>query len=108
MRGYRVVVPDWKPFRIDYEEHRHTAVNNRDRLITLLRRYFVARQLDTDWKTLVSFPPERLVNSLTTVLPLGSTEKQALLEAVSPQERVDTLITALELQTGESRATSKH
>jgi Lon protease-like protein len=108
MRGYRVVVPDWAPFRIDCEAQRHTAVSNRDRLITLLRRYFVARQLEINWKTLVSFPPERLVNSLITVLPLGSMEKQALLEAVTPQDRVDTLITTLEIQTGEAAVASKH
>jgi Lon protease-like protein len=107
-RGYRVVVPDWKPFRIDYEARKGAAINNRDRLLYLLRHYFLSRELETDWQNITAIPSNQLVNSLTTALPLSNMEKQAMLEAVSPQDRVDTLIAALETQMHEAQGRSKH
>ena len=107
-RGYRIVVPDWEPYRTDYEEPITQAVEHRDRLIYLLKHYFNATRLETDWETVMRIPPDRLVNTLTTQLPLSGLEKQAILEAVSPQDRVDTLISALEMQVHESPRTPRH
>ena len=107
-RGYRIVVPDWEPYRTDYVEPGMHSVEHRDRLIYLLKNYFNTTQLETDWKTVMRIPPDRLVNTLTTLLPLSGLEKQAILEAVSPQERVDTLISALEMQVHEPPATPRH
>ena len=107
-RGYRLVMPDWEPYRTDFEASLTTAVEHRDRLIYLLKNYFNSTRLETDWKTVLRIPPDRLVNTLTTLLPLGSREKQAILEAISPQDRVDTLISALEMQTHESHDTPRH
>ena len=84
------------------------SVEHRDRLLYLLKNYFRHAHLETDWKTVVDIPPERLVNTLTTLLPLDGLEKQAILEAVSAQERVDTLITALEMQAHEAHGTPRH
>lgn len=107
MRGYRLVVPDWEPFRIDYAEQQQ-RIQHRERLFGLLKTYFLSRQFKTDWDSLTSIPPEHLVNALTTALPLGNLEKQALLEAVSPQDRVDTLIAALEMQTNDPHSAPRH
>jgi len=107
-RGYRVVVPDWKPFRIDYEAQKDATIYHRDRLLYLLRRFFLSRELETDWKNIAAVPANQLVNSLTTALPLSNMEKQALLEAVSPQDRIDTLIAALETQMNEAERHTKH
>ena len=107
-RGYRLVVPDWEPYRDDYQAPGNTKFEHHDRLLYLLKNYFTATQLKTDWKRVLAIPPEHLVNTLTTVLPLGSLEKQALLEAVSTQDRVDTLITALEIQLHDSLHPASH
>ncbi|HYQ73483.1 MAG TPA: LON peptidase substrate-binding domain-containing protein, partial [Gammaproteobacteria bacterium] len=84
--GYRLVVPDWEPYRTDYELSRSNDFEHRDRLIQLLESFFTATRMETDWKKLLTIPADRLVNTLTTVLPLDSMEKQALLEAVTPQD----------------------
>ena len=108
IRGYRLVQPDWEPYRTDYDAAPAAGVEHRDRLLYLLKNYFRHAHLETDWKTVVDIPPERLVNTLTTLLPLDGLEKQAILEAVSAQERVDTLITALEMQVHEPHGTPQH
>ena len=107
-RGYRLVVPDWEPYRTDCEEPLSSAVEHRDRLMYLLKNYFNATQLETDWKTVMRIAPDRLVNTLTTLLPLSALEKQAILEAITPQERVDTLISALEMQVHEAYNSPRH
>lgn len=69
----------------------------RDRLLTSLRDYIASRDLKADWKSVMSAPPETLVNALAMLCPFDPAEKQALLEAPSWDERVDTLITLLDM-----------
>ena len=107
-RGYRLVVPDWGPYRTDYDAPCNMKFANHDRLIYLLKSYFTATRLETDWKRILGIPPEYLVNTLTIALPLSSLEKQALLQAVSAQDRVDTLIAALEIQLHDSHHPAPH
>jgi hypothetical protein len=45
----------------------------------------------------MSAPPETLVNALAMLCPFGPAEKQALIEASSWNDRVDTLVTLLEM-----------
>ena len=106
--GYRVVDPDWEPYRTDYKLLRSNDFQHRDRLIQLLDSFFIATRMETDWKKLLTIPADRLVNTLTTVLPLDSMEKQALLEAITPQDRIDTLITALEIECHEAHSVPQH
>jgi Lon protease-like protein len=106
--GYRLVAPDWEPYRTDYELSRSNDFEHRDRLIELLDSFFTATRMQTDWKKLLTIPADRLVNTLTTVLPLDSLEKQALLEAVTPQDRIDTLITALEIECHVAHSAPQH
>jgi Lon protease-like protein len=106
--GYRLVAPDWEPYRTDFELSRSNDFEHRDRLIQLLDSFFTATRMQTDWKQLLSIPADRLVNTLTTVLPLDPMEKQALLEAVTPQDRIDTLITALEIECHEAHSAPRH
>jgi Lon protease-like protein len=105
---YRVVIPDWEPYRTDYELSRSNDFEHRDRLIQLLDSFFTTTRMETDWKKLLTIPADRLVNTLTTVLPLDSMEKQALLEAITPQDRIDTLITALEIECHEAHSAPQH
>jgi len=66
----------------------------RDGLLDALRAYLETRGLDIDWETAEEAPPEALVNSLSMALPFEPAEKQALLEALSLDDRA-TVLTAL-------------
>lgn len=95
-RGYRLIIPDWSRFRADYAEHERLLREQQGRLIRILKRYFNAKQLNTDWNMLESLPTMGLVNSLTMVLPLSEQYKQALLETVDPGQRLHTFTEMLE------------
>jgi Lon protease-like protein len=93
---YRRVAAEFAPFVSDLG----VADENdfpRERLLTALKDYLTRRDLKADWKSVLSAPPETLVNALAMLCPFEPAEKQALLEAPSWPERVDTLIALLEM-----------
>jgi Lon protease-like protein len=69
----------------------------RDRLLAALKTYLNNRDLQADWKNVMTAPGEALVNALAMMCPFDPAEKQALLEAQSFQERASTLMALLEM-----------
>ena len=64
--------------------------------------------MEIDWQALDKVPPQQLVNSMATLLPIGTAEKQAILEAKEPEERAEILLTTLEMSLGNGAGMSKH
>ena len=94
--GYRRVVPDWQPFAHDRERSGRPEFD-RDRLIRGLKNYFAQRQIQADFEAIEKAPGEYLVTSLAMACPFAPSEKQALLEAVDPDERARLLTTLVEM-----------
>ena len=93
---YRRVAADFAPFVGDLNVADESDFP-RERLLTALKDYLSRRDLKADWKSVLSAPPETLVNALAMLCPFEPAEKQALLEAPGWPERVDTLIALLEM-----------
>jgi Lon protease-like protein len=93
---YRRIIADFAPFVGDLASPEE-ADFPRERLLTALKDYLSRRDLKADWKSVMSAPPETLVNALAMLCPFEPAEKQALLEAPGWDERVDTLIALLEM-----------
>jgi Lon protease-like protein len=104
-RGYRRVVPDWTRFRGDFELPTEGGTHDRTRLLSLLREYFQRKGLETHWPNLEQVPTPLLVNVLTGQLPLDPPERQALVEAVTPEERIAKFIHLLEFDVVGAMAT---
>ena len=109
--GYRRVVPDWRPFAHDRERPGKPEFD-RDRLIRGLKSYFAQRQIQADFEAIEKAPGEYLVTSLAMACPFAPSEKQALLEAVDPDERARLLTTLVEMaateQTTEESGGTRH
>ena len=97
IRGYRQVVPDWKAYSSDLDQGWQTPVADRERLDLALHDYLQEREFEIDWESLQRLPDMRLVNLMATLLPLGSAEKQAILEAPTQEERADLFLSAIEI-----------
>lgn len=92
-RGYRRVVADYSGFRADLAE---PAVSlNPSRLLAALRGFGEKNGLEFDYELLSSVPGISLLNGLAVALPFRPAEKQALLEAASPEEREELLLTLM-------------
>jgi len=86
----------WSGFERDRGGHEEDPGFDREAFLRLLRRYFVAEQLSTDWESLKEAADEMLINSLAMLCPFEPEDKQALLEAPSLQTRRETLVTLME------------
>jgi len=98
---YRQVQANFAPFASDLASADDSAFP-RERLLAALRHYLSRRDLKADWRTVISAPPEILVNALAMLCPFEPAEKQALLEAPDWEGRVGTLVALLEMSSGAS------
>jgi hypothetical protein len=94
--AFRQVRPDYGRFLGDLVADSATDFP-RDRLLVALKSYLRRRDLKADWRSVMEAPPEILVNALAMLCPFQPAEKQALVEAQSWPERVDTLVAILEM-----------
>lgn len=72
----------------------------RERLLAALKSYLSSRDMQADWKSVLTAPAEALVNALAMMCPFDPAEKQALLEAQNFQDRTTTLLALLEMGDG--------
>jgi Lon protease-like protein len=93
---YRRCSVDWSAFSRDRGGQETDREFRRDPFMDLLRRYFDAMGLSTDWSSLKEAEDELLINSLSMLCPFEPEDKQALLEAPSLTTRRETLVTLIE------------
>lgn len=93
---YRRVRPDWTPWARDLGPRERDDAFDRPAFLALLKRYFAAAGLSTDWDSLKEADEEMLVNSLAMLCPFSGEEKQALLEAEMLGDRRASLIALME------------
>ncbi len=96
---YRVVRADWKPFAHDLSAGTNTLDDAaRARLQEALRAYLRRGEFKADWAAVESSPLEALINSLSAGCPFANSEKQALLEAYTLEDRCAALISLLQME----------
>ncbi|MCT4558129.1 MAG: LON peptidase substrate-binding domain-containing protein [Pelagimonas sp.] len=93
---YRRCQVSFDGFERDRSSQRRDQSFDRAAFLALLDRFFRARDVEADWKTLEDADDELLVNSLSMLLDFGPEDKQALLEAPSLATRRETLVTLME------------
>lgn len=100
--GYRRVRADFGDFEIDTTSD--DAEVDAVEVLAVLDKFARERELEFDRDVLTALSGPRLVNSLSTALPFSAAEKQALLEAHSPEDRASLLITLMGIESGSGSA----
>ena len=95
---YRMCSVDWRPFDGDLERGRGEDAVDRDKLLSVLKRYLKANKLSADWDGINNSSNELLVNTLSMISPYGPEEKQALLEAGDLKTRAEVLVALAEME----------
>ncbi|MDB4512212.1 LON peptidase substrate-binding domain-containing protein, partial [Arenicella sp.] len=106
-RGYRLIMPDWSEYEVDYQPHQEYSETSSSRLKSALKIYFQANSFSTDWEILNQLSTPELINNLVGSLPFKSEDKQMLLEATSQENRLDYLIALLSSAGGDSKTRPK-
>lgn len=95
--GFRRVRADYAPFRADLEAEAASPKLDRAALLAALRAYFRTRGIQANWDAIEKTDDALLVISLCMVCPFAVPEKQALLEAATPDARAAMLVSLLEM-----------
>lgn len=103
---YRRIRPEWQDFERDLTGGESDPSFDRDEFLDLLRRYFEAQNLSSDWDSLRDAEAELLINSLSIMCPFAVEEKQALLEAPRLRDRRETLSALLKFAIAEGGSSS--
>lgn len=98
---YRQIHANWSRFNDLAAENSANTIDRRT-LLAALSNYLDTKGLDADFDAIAEAPNDILVNTLSMIIPMGAPEKQALLEAVSIDERAATLETLLKMSVIES------
>lgn len=93
---YLVAPVSWDGFERDLGPAETDEGFDRAPFLKLLARYFELSELSTDWESLEEADDELLINSLSMLVPFGTEDKQALLEAPSLTTRRETLVALME------------
>jgi Lon protease-like protein len=96
-RGYRRVRADYAPFRGDLDLSERPSALDRAGLLGALRPFFKVRGIEANWDAIEQTSDAMLVLTLAMVCPFDTREKQALLEAGTPEERAALLVALLEM-----------
>ncbi len=94
--GYRYAKVDWSDFGGDGELKECLGID-RARLKELLGQYFKLHNLSCDWDAVDGAADQKLITCLSMICPLGSNEKQALLEAGCCNSRAEMFMTMLDM-----------
>ena len=93
VRGYRRVKADFGEFEIDRRSEESEI--DKQAVLSVLDSFARQRDLEFDPDLLAALSGGRLVNALSTALPFGAVEKQALLEARTLEDRASLLVTLM-------------
>ncbi|TVQ86976.1 MAG: peptidase S16 [Chromatiaceae bacterium] len=84
--GYRRVRPRWRRFVEDYQEE-YPPLPEREQFMGSLRTFCDQQSVEVPWDDIARMADSDLVNLLCAHLPLGSDDKQALIETVGLHDR---------------------
>lgn len=85
-----------RPYFEDLQTDNHSDKIDRDTFLAVFQDYMEMNDMQADWDTILEASDETLVNALSIMVPFGTAEKQALLEAPDLKTRSETLIAIAE------------
>lgn len=105
--GYRRVTAAWERFAIDFHED-ESALADRASFLTSLRAYSELREVEIPWGDVEKMADAELVNLLCAHLPLGSEDKQALVETLTLRDRAELMRGLMDMSSVSSVQTAEH
>ncbi len=97
-KSYRIASVDFNEFSHDFSKEYSNNYETAD-IIKSLRTYFLANGIKAEWDEISKTNIEYLISILSQIIPFSPSEKQAILEATTINERTNIIITLLNMMT---------
>lgn len=93
--SFRIVKPNWVPYKADLDLKFEDI--NISELLYELKMYFNHNSINVDFDEISKIPNEQIIAAVPQICSFKPNEKQAVLEAISEQDRVEVLTSLLKM-----------
>ena len=102
-KGFRRANVNWTPFKEDFEVKNLKNKDKRKEFMDILRPFLAKISVSADWEAIDVSNDEDIVNSIAMGCPFDESEKQALLEAQTIDDRIEILLSLMKMSLNENR-----
>ncbi len=96
INGFRLIAPDWEGYKLDLMPPNESSID-RTELFDEIKKYFSRNKIDANMSDISSASLHQLVSTFSQICSFQPNEKQALLEAVSLEDRVKIMTSLLKM-----------
>ena len=106
INGYRNIIPNWQDFKNDLS----ISFKNIDisELLEQLKKYFIVNNINVDFEELEKISNDQIISAIPQICSFKNNEKQAILEALTDEERIEVLISLLKMSLVEENENNKN
>jgi Lon protease-like protein len=103
INGFRSAEVSWKEYEVDYHPYSLKSSKKRKDFESLLKIFLSKISINADWEMVETTDDENLVNMISMCCPFDVSEKQALLEAKTLDDRLEVLTSLMQMGINENK-----
>ena len=108
MNGFRRANVQWSKFKSDFKIEKLDSNEKRDEFLKILRPFLEKMSMNVDWDVIEGTNDEDLINTISMCCPFDVNEKQALLEAISLENRREVLTSLIHININKNNMGSRY
>ena len=108
MNGFRRANVQWSKFKSDFKIEKLDSNEKREDFLKILRPFLEKMSMKVDWEVIESTSDEDLINTISMCCPFDVNEKQALLEAISLENRREVLTSLIHINLNKNNMGSRY
>ena len=108
MNGFRRANIQWSKFKSDFNIEKLDSNEKREDFLKILRPFLKKMSMKVDWEVIESTNDEDLINTISMCCPFDVNEKQALLEAISLENRREVLTSLIHINLNKNNMGSRY
>ena len=106
--GFRRANVQWSKFKSDFKIEKLDSNEKREELLKILRPFLEKMSMNVDWEVIEGTNDEDLINTISMCSPFDVNEKQALLEAISLENRREVLTSLIHINLNKNNMGSSY
>ena len=108
MNGFRRANVQWSKFKSDFKIEKLDSKEKREEFLKILRPFLEKMSMKVDWEVIEGTNDEDLINTISMCCPFDVNEKQALLEAISLENRREVLTSLIHINLNKNNMGSRY